>query len=540
MKKSGVFLIAISFFLVVICSVASARDCDEVFTYHYQAPMDQEVVSALLKADISLDNLSPSELLHVVSSVAHHFEIEGTTISAMSFLSEPAVKNIIPVLDDETMVGLLTDKNHSDYFRHFLIDIYTYFHIQDGYDNKDKIKPLFDKLLCDADVNESTKSMLISYHGTFEGNEKNILVKVASETRDEKLLYSSLDRLASLDPGYVEESVLSLYENRGDRSVEFEKSLIYLMGNVINELGETCKAAELLYTEADRVLSDPKQAHLHDTFMLVIKDLRTEKAVASIAKHAENYHNDPVLHVIVYDNLDTIVRMVASGDYDKQKSALFLAEKAPMKEVSDAISGVALINPNVLSALNRINIQSAAALSGSEGRAVYRDGVIQTWVPGLDQWHAGIVYTDTGAIADRTVIHAPGPNQVSQIGSWSQFINGKSYIGRGTFSGANLSAVLGKAYELRNIPYIGFSITQQMEVKNNSYPLNYQFAKSDIALLRCDGIVEFAYEYYGYALCVSGVYWNITKWEVNGGNVAAHHILNGADPRTQYGKFPVH
>jgi len=89
----------------------------------------------------------------------------------------------------------------------------------------------------------------------------------------------------------------------------------------------------------------------------------------------------------------------------------------------------------------------------------------------------------------------------------------------------------------REIDVDSLSPTQLLQLASD---LAYYFEKEGSSSFGMVGLVEFAYEFFNYQLCVTGNYWNITKWELNGQNVQAHNILNGAKPTVQYTKFPNH
>ncbi len=181
---------------------------------------------------------------------------------------------------------------------------------------------------------------------------------------------------------------------------------------------------------------------------------------------------------------------------------------------------------------------------GYLGYAVYRDlgfwadlcAAVAFWSP--NDWHAGLLdeeyicYTDSNGniVYPDCVIHMPGwlDEDIDWI-KWADFLGGETY--RGTYMPKDplthndrlLIAALATELTTKDIQYVA---GQQM----NYYVRDgmTKIEPSDIAVIRCDGLVEYCYEYYGYRVFGSDASWDISK----PGNMS-HHSAGNIMPQDQ-------
>lgn len=158
---------------------------------------------------------------------------------------------------------------------------------------------------------------------------------------------------------------------------------------------------------------------------------------------------------------------------------------------------------------------SASAASAWKGYAVYRDGV-----GGDLNDHSALM--DTNSISEyKPVLHAVGYGDVVQWDTWDNFIGGKNYIGLFRPNNCIISSTLAnsfvsKARELRGISY---NLLDQIVYSAGS---DTWVLPEHISHLRCDGVVEYVYEWYGYRVGGPDAEWDITRnlvanyWEHSG------------------------
>ena len=174
----------------------------------------------------------------------------------------------------------------------------------------------------------------------------------------------------------------------------------------------------------------------------------------------------------------------------------------------------------IISAIFCMNINAA---SGYQGYAVYRDGVI------FNNWHAAIM--DEAYSTDYLpVVHQPGSGYV-RWDSWDNFMGGKDFKGvyrpnsNPSSSARDLFVSMGRRLKDEQISY------------NVAYQVYYNTGSSgtwvdpdEIISMRCDGVVEYIYEWYGYRVYGSDTYWDVTKNSFWGRN---HHSGTAVTPKSQ-------
>lgn len=172
-----------------------------------------------------------------------------------------------------------------------------------------------------------------------------------------------------------------------------------------------------------------------------------------------------------------------------------------------------------------------SAANGYGGYAVYRDGVTPG-APSLE-WHAAIMQQPS---ADYTqpIIHHPGGSSYVKRDSWSNFIAGNNFKGiyrpndKAKFLDRTDFVVdMARRLAAENIEY---DWRQQIKYTTTD---GYSVYPEDITHIRCDGVVEYCYEYYGLRICGGDDSWNITR--AGNASKSAHGLL--CTPRYQAGKM---
>ena len=150
--------------------------------------------------------------------------------------------------------------------------------------------------------------------------------------------------------------------------------------------------------------------------------------------------------------------------------------------------------------------------TGFQGYAAYRDGVISE---NLNlNWHAAIITGTETSMMYYIFAHARGSGATTELGSYSDFIGDGDPQGyyrpaSTTLTRSQRDAVCATATDLAyaRIPYvfmnpISYSISSSAFGK---YPID------DILAIRCDGFVEYAYEYNDIRVYGDDTYWNISR-----------------------------
>lgn len=164
--------------------------------------------------------------------------------------------------------------------------------------------------------------------------------------------------------------------------------------------------------------------------------------------------------------------------------------------------------------------------TGYRGYAIHRDGAFFNTT-----WHAGMMdenYSDSFL----PVLHINSLDGGVQWDTWDNFINDNTFMGvyepKGGISESSRDLVYGMGRLLRteSIVYTPFS---QIDYLPAVFSQTRVFTHN-IGLIRCDGVVEYVYEWYGYRIYGNDKYWDITQatWDH-----LIHHSLAAVTPKKQ-------
>ncbi len=164
---------------------------------------------------------------------------------------------------------------------------------------------------------------------------------------------------------------------------------------------------------------------------------------------------------------------------------------------------------------------NASAAVGSEGYAVYNDNVAYKDIK--LNWHTAIMYDRTRTYSSLPVVHHPGSGYAT-FASWADFMGSSTYMGSyrpkagiGSVGRDDVRSMSARIASDR----ILYNLGGQMYANNSVLDTKYTIAPSDITHMRCDGVVEYCYEYYGYRIYGNDSYWNISRATVYHHN---HHL----------------
>jgi len=158
------------------------------------------------------------------------------------------------------------------------------------------------------------------------------------------------------------------------------------------------------------------------------------------------------------------------------------------------------------------------------GYAVYRG-----MTPSDYQYHAGLMRTNTRSDT-QPIIHIAGSGYVVQKDTWGSFIFGENYKGICKPNGCSMNTAnkynfVATAETLYGLPY-----TFVNQIYYDLSSSNYLVYPSMISSIRCDGVVEYAYEWYAYRVGGPDNYWDIT---INAAENLNAHAGNNITPKKQ-------
>jgi len=154
-----------------------------------------------------------------------------------------------------------------------------------------------------------------------------------------------------------------------------------------------------------------------------------------------------------------------------------------------------------------VPLEPAHAASPNVGDAVYRDGVV--W--GLE-WHAAIMDDPHYNTTTLPVIQQGGSGYVKWE-SWAGFLGGKTYQGyyrpKGTITEAMRDNFRFMARKLKD-DQIQYNVIYQVYYAPKTGAV--WVMPADVESMRCDGVVEYVYEWYGFRVFgETNSTWDVTR-----------------------------
>ncbi len=187
------------------------------------------------------------------------------------------------------------------------------------------------------------------------------------------------------------------------------------------------------------------------------------------------------------------------------------------------------IKPILIIALFIVTVISFSTLSyaakGFEGYAVYRDQAVG------EHWHAALMNYEHPQNTN-AVVQASNIFNTVRYGTWDSFIPGEKvfkgfyYPFSGIPSSDKRNDIVATAQALAN-QNITYTILQQINYSSGS---NIKVQPEDITFSRCDGVVEYSYEYNGIRIYGNDNYWDISK---RGSSNKNHHSGTLITPEDQ-------
>ncbi len=260
----------------------------------------------------------------------------------------------------------------------------------------------------------------------------------------------------------------------------------------------------------NREMMAVQDADLTTGCLLALSELREPEAVELIFE-LDSFDDLSGLYKLVDYNMDGVLAYTEEAGIESLQK---IVEAAPVEEFIPALEAKLMqrsttpeeqeILEELLAIVEIANSEVetfAASTSNWDGYAIFRDGVTIPIIGMKIDWHAGIVYTSTGksSSAITKVAHHPGTGKVATVNaSFSAFLDGNN-----TFKGArktpNLTtAVRNKILQTcRDLDAESVGYCFDVLIKFSGVSSDMQIDPENVKSTRCDGFVEYCYEYNG-------------------------------------------
>ena len=279
-------------------------------------------------------------------------------------------------------------------------------------------------------------------------------------------------------------------------------------------IGET----DTFISTCSDILKTVEHQNLCDTVFFALEDLDNVEAVKVIVQ-SDNI--DDLLKEYCVSQNEKIILEYMNSDEAKQDE-IFLGK---IKSFGDLNCS----KTNKQSKKNNLSNETVQRAGDYSGYTVYRDGAAL----GLN-WHAGLMVAPTAATA-KCVIHMNDVSDGVKLDTFKNFMDKESNTYKGVYkpksglTSSKKTAVIATARKLttENIPYV---ISQQLDYYNKTSNGTQKGEPSDISNIRCDGVVEYCYEYNGIRIYGNDTYWDISKRSLEAVN---HHAATKITPKKQ-------
>ena len=275
----------------------------------------------------------------------------------------------------------------------------------------------------------------------------------------------------------------------------------------------------------DQILNseEGKNEDIVNSIFFSLSDVKREESITYILN--SNKIDDSMKVFCVKEGLSVAEEMISKSANEATVNNDIMSKLNAILNESNITENTSVISNN----MNDYTVTSSLEFS-PKGYAVYRDGVPSERYNFF--WHAGIISGRTINLPD-PIIHIGGPDKLVDFCTYEEFLDGNSFMGyyrpETKLSDAQRENVVLTATKLTNYN-IGYKIVHQIDYKATGSIVQ----PSDIELIRCDGVVEYCYEYNGIRISGGDSSWNIS---VNSAvNLAAHTFIF---PETQAKNYMV-
>ena len=502
MKRYLSIILSLALLLSVSVSAISLDDESTLFipspseieTYYRQmlsssSEQNSKTSTLSLQAEANSDT-NPLLILGAICSYAE----ENDDISALQNAVEIAREDLIPNLSADDYVTILSNEDYTDMFKFSVMDMYSYSaktspaRMTKDFSEVDKILNGYvipnGALVVDALASIQDKSII---------NADELAAIISSN--DTSARQMALKTMCSEYPDLAYSAILNILSQESESSIVY-RSAINFLPRLVNDSSNLTEATVLQII--DSILENTNDSFVQITCVQALAEVNSAAAAEILSNHIFSI-SEPLIN---YYN--------SNSDF-----------------TVDSGNGVSIVSVQPRSTSNRI------------GHAIYRDGVV------FDQWHTGIVAHASGPEYfvpgseeedNQWVVHARGSGKTTGYDTFDTFMRNKQdeyqgYVGERYMSTMTLSdhhnvffvaddmATEAIPYTFLNMISVSILAPGQLEV-------------SDIEKIRCDGFVEFAYEYNGIELQASSVYWDISTYLG-----AINHDALLMTPKTQYDTF---
>lgn len=493
MKKRRLFSIILSLALtfgsmsVAIADEVQLPTPEEIDSMHLLTPiLEAETEAESETALQALADLDADGKLLALAQIAEFAEEQNDPEILIAFL--PYIgEDLMDSLEATTATAILESNAYSDLFKIYVID---FAHTLDNFSSASYNEALVDVAM------DSSKSDELRVYAAHDIDTSMVSNPVAvyetlyddASSMDDKMLM--LKDIGFVDPATARElslDVLDNYESYESRIVTMANKAYVRSINGEQELIDDIIAR-------NREMMATGDAELINGCVLALSELEEPEAVELILS-LPNLDELSGKYELVERNISGVMSFLEKQDSSTVKKII---EAIPVEQFIPLIKEKLSDNPREMDqVINTIESASSEVLpyatsSNLEGYAIYRDGV-GAWE--FDAWHAGII-TEANSTKESitSIVHHSGEGVVGSV-NYNTFENGNNFKGvyRKTTSTTTRGSIVRTADQLTT-EAIAYTFTSLLTYRDGMLS-NSLIHPEDITGIRCDGVVEYCYEY---------------------------------------------
>jgi|GEM_PF-3416362 hypothetical protein len=392
----------------------------------------------------------------------------------LSSVAERFYENVMPTLTEGEIVNIIEDSSQNNLYKSMVIDLYSLAN------DEATLSATVDNSVVDASL-----ASLVIPNGDL-----------------------SIMAMTSLaDPAVLSEHQLKTMIHNGNNA-EQVVSLKLLCNQYAEEAYNLINS--VLFSEQEETVLYDAAINFIPRLIGKVDNLTEESAISLIRDIMQKTHDEKI-------KITCIQALMELGTPEAINVVCEEKESLPFELVRYFYENVDMENELLSEYIdNESMLHAVRGAKNRLGNALYRDGVL-----GGLEWHAGLVGHANGPMYNggAWVIHHPGPDNVVEYGTFTEFLDGnndKGELYKSSVSQSTAYDIFYTAHDLTN-EGIAYSYSPMLRSSKSSGKIH----PSDITKIRCDGVVEYCYEYNGVRL--QGPDDSTNTWDISTAFGADYH-----------------
>lgn len=475
----------------------------------------------------TISRLSPSEILQFLGEFSYYVDEQNLDKDVIiSVLT--AFPSLIDSLNDSTVSEILDSDQYSSTFKVYIMDMYNSKLFNSSSSQSDIYKSALSTL--SNDTSEDMDARIFAAH-IWEKDSESLntllnLYNIANDEDDQLLMLKDISEISPSTARSIAYEIVENYKINSPKSVTAANK-IYIR-SLPSPMG---KDAEAILALNRQILQDSSVSNEYTQgCILALSELPSEESVKLIFDNVE-FENQIGMHLYVDRNFDSLSSYLSKQDFSELERCVTAVPSPKFKPILTKMlnSRSSDLDTTKIEDLITLidtadSVSPTATAVGTEGFAIYRDGVAPEI---MDEYHAGLIILSDSTNEPITIAHQPGDNDGVRGVSFTNFVGKHDLIGIfkknvGTRTRAN---IVDTAVDLINEP-MGYCFTSIIIWNENTIS---NIEVNDIEQIRCDGVVEYSYEYWGVRIVG-----NDGSWDVSTTDGATQHNLRCASWSPKY------